>query len=325
MVDQDEDGPVDRRTWVGTERDVEALEARGRPYLVAVEGERGLRVRVSADGKTKSYQVNLRTGAKIRTVTIGKSPALRLADAKAAARRLLAAKYLGRLEGAAPLTVGEAVDRWIRSRRLAPYTRDLYSYSRARLGSILDRQVSKLTRDEVVSAVMLEDSPVASNRSLKLLRAGLRLAVDDGLLARDPSSKIRPFDETSRTRTLSLDEVDVFIEEAMAEPDRAVGEAALALLALGLRGGEALALRREWIRATQVEEGGRRRARVLLTLPATATKTREERVLAIPPALARRWEKLPRRGPLVFPFEDRQRSRWFYPIRDRAVASTCAL
>jgi integrase len=109
-----------------------------------------------------------------------------------------------------------------------------------------DKLVSSITSAEVSEFLysLVDDehlSPATTNRYRALLRSVFSLAIDEGVIIRNPVKNIRQLPENNkRTRTLSDAEVKAFVAACNADEDKQVGRFFLLLLLTGVRLGSAL-------------------------------------------------------------------------------------
>ncbi len=216
----------------------------------------GFGLRVSQSGKT--WFVRYRQNGKRRRMVLGKFPAMSLADARAAARKLLGQIAAGadpaadRAEVKAEATLKDLVDSYMQ-RHADPHKRTAWQ-DRKVLGRYLPstwyaRRLSTITRDEVVdlhARVGRDHGHYAANRLLALLRVMLNLAHDWNLLKGDnPATRVKLFREEKRERFLSPEEVRRLNDALLDEPNPYWrGYFPLALM-LGTRRAELLSVRWE--------------------------------------------------------------------------------
>ena len=112
-------------------------------------------------------------------------------------------------------------------------------------------------------------APATADLHLKLLRHGLNLAVDWGLLARNPAAKVKEFKECNqRERYLSDDELKRLMRVLRDYQNRPMACIVLWLLATGARAGEARSATwedidydaRVWVIRSQTSKSKRRRS-----------------------------------------------------------------
>lgn len=191
---------------------------------------------------------------------------------------------------AGKVTYGEWSNRWlsglhsIKPKTLAGYE----SLLRSRLlptfgGTELRRITTTAVRAWVASMVDEGLSPARTRQALQVLHASLDVAVDDGLLARNPTDRVKPPAVRKRRQLfLTADQVAKLAEAAESRQEGA--GALVSLLAYaGLRWGEVVALRwenvdvarrRVKVKESATEIGGR--------LDWGAPKTHEVRTVIVP-------------------------------------------
>ncbi|HUF14652.1 MAG TPA: tyrosine-type recombinase/integrase [Acidimicrobiia bacterium] len=191
---------------------------------------------------------------------------------------------------AGKVTYREWSDRWlsglhsVKPKTLAGYE----SLLRSRVlpvfaGTELRRITTTAVREWVAAMVDEGLSPARTRQALQVLHASLDVAVDDGLLARNPTDRVKPPPVRKRRQLfLTADQLD-----ALADAAEGLQEGAGALIRFlgysGLRWGEAVALRWDAVDAE------RRRVRVRESateisgkLEWGAPKTHEVRMVIVP-------------------------------------------
>jgi integrase len=167
-------------------------------------------------------------------------------------------------------------------------------------------------------------APATADHHLKLLRHALNLAVDWGLLASNPTAKVKQFNADNQVeRYLSDDELQRLLKVLRAHENRPVCCAILWLLATGARVGEALSAewsdidrsRRTWLIQAKNSKSKKRRSVVLNDVALS--------VLDELQTLTRHQQKGPlfigKRGPLG------TINKVWYGIRDKAALGDCRL
>lgn len=212
-----------------TKREVEALEAPAEGVRLAWDAKLpGFGVRVTPAG-VRSYVVQYRTrsGAS-RRVTLGRHGALTAEQARALARRTLAAVAEGRdpaeerrrerLPADAPLTLAAVAALWrdaqrarvglgkLRARTLAEYERQIDAHVLPVLGS---RPMAELTSGDVQRLQdTLSTRPVLANRVMALVSAVWTWADARGYCTGpNPCASLERFEEARRDRHLTREEL----------------------------------------------------------------------------------------------------------------------
>jgi len=184
----------------------------------------GLALRVTAGGK-KSFALLYRYQGQRRRLTIGRYPAIGLADARAKARAALETLEAGDDPGAQPEpaeaeaqprrdTVAAVADEYLERhckrnlRSWAEPERILRLYIKPELG---EREVRELTRREVrdlVDGVVDSGKAVQGNRVLAVLHAMLNWALEREIIEVNPAAGVKkPTREKPRERVLNDDEL----------------------------------------------------------------------------------------------------------------------
>ena len=150
---------------------------------------------------------------------------------------------------AGTMTYGEWADHWLASRHgLAPKTIAGYeSLLRSRvLPAFKGAEIRRITTPAVrqwVSGMVEDVSPARIRQALQVLHASLDMAVDDGLIPRNPVHKVKPPPVRKRRQLfLTADQLEDLADTAETLRDGSGGLVRL-LGYGGLRWGEAVALR----------------------------------------------------------------------------------
>jgi integrase len=247
----------------------------GGDVLIADGGCLFLRVRAGGSGVSRNWVVRVKRGGTRRVHTLGSYPEVPIKQARAEAARIVALEH-----GTAQITVGEAVEQYMKAIIRPKYRRTANAevYAR-RLQAALGSHSLETVRPFDVSRMVADygrEAPVASMRMLGFVRKFFAWAVGFGYLERSPVTDIqaRAFgvQEEARERILSDDEVRA-MWRATDQPHRPLLRF---LLLTGMRIGEAQASQAEWLDA----EGW-------LHLPASVMKNKKpHRVFVSPLARA---------------------------------------
>lgn len=252
---------------------------------------RGLQLRVRAKRKTFFLYYRTKSGQR-RRPKLGDFPAMTLAQARDAARSLLAEVALGRDPSAAwqasrdQEAMGELCDRY-----LADYAEEHKRTAwrdRQRINNVIrprwgTRPAMEITKEDVMGLRRaMKDIPVTFNRTRALLSKIFNFAE----IEPNPVKRVPRYRETPRRRYLSPDEyirLAKVLDELEPQYPAAIGFLRLLLLT-GCRSGELLNARREWYK-----DG-------ILTLPIhkTVEKTGVKEII-FPPAAQKVLEALPPR------------------------------
>jgi integrase len=251
--------------------------------------------RVSAKG-TKSFIVLLASG---RRHTIGRHPILSLADARAAAKRALAEKALGRER---PSTVGylKALDEFIersakknRSGTVSEYKRLLTShfpFGAMRLVDITIKEIEK-------KLTPLNDRPSEQRHAFMAIKVFFNWALKRRYVPHNPCAAIYGLKQTeTRSRVLTDKELKVVLTQARSDIG-AYGKIVELLILTGQRRGEIAALQWKWIDETDRT----------ITFPPSITKNKREHVIPYGPMVADVLKKIPRTSEYLFPAKRERR------------------
>jgi len=207
----------------------------------------GLRV---APGGTKSFVVLLGSG---RRQAIGRYPTIKLADARAKAKRILAERTLGRHQAS---SVGwqTAVDKFLDARRAAQIkdrTVDQYRCILERYFGFGRTKLSEITKRDISAKLeKLNRVPSQKAHALVVIKMVFRWALHEGYAEIDTAASFKRPKQNKRTRVLSDVELKAVWEacsdEANELPCRFRTIVKLLILT-GQRRGETGALRSSWI------------------------------------------------------------------------------
>lgn len=146
-----------------------------------------------------------------------------------------------------------------------------------------DRSLTSITRADISTVhrhIGKKHGKVAANRALETLSKMFNLAVFWGYLPEDypnPTKGVEKYEELERTRFLTKSEIAKIGEVLKTYPSKAAVNAIKFDLYTGLRSGELLSLRWDWIDFDEC----------LLTIPASITKTGEPHYLPLNEAAMR--------------------------------------
>jgi integrase len=220
----------------------------------------GVRV---APGGTKSFVVLLGSG---RRQAIGRYPAIKLADARAKARRILAERTLGRHQNTS-IAWQTAVEKFLDARRAADikdhtvrqYQRTLELYFR--FGST---KLSEITKGDIsVKLEKLNRVPSQKAHALVVIKMVFRWALHEGYVETDTAASFKRPKQNKRTRVLSDAELKAVWEACGIETKelpKQFSTIVKLLILMGQRRSETAALRSSWVAADKI------------TLPAEITK-----------------------------------------------------
>jgi integrase len=268
-------------------------------------------VRVSYSG-AKAWFLMTRVDRRLTRVTLGRYPAVSLAEARELARATASHARAGRdprriraderlenervrattFAATSDLFLDRHVVRNLRPSTAREYKRILKGTDTANWGH---RPIASLTKDDVVMVLKRIDdrgSPAASNRSLAYLSKFFGWCVDEDLLVANPATRVRPFSNlTSRDRVLSTEEIRA-VWLGLKDYPGLFGPLKVLLLT-GERRSEVAGLRWEELEGLGTEEG-------IWRLPGVRTKNGQSHLVPLAPAVQALLLELPRIGSLVF-------------------------
>jgi len=270
-------------------------------YVIWDKALSGFGVRISQGG-TRSFVVMFYEGSRKRRVTIGKHPALGLAEARAAAKRILAGVMLGEVpempSKAEPvLDFAAAVEAFLikhcaRNNRASTAKETERLLRRHFVPSLGRIAVADITSQKIAGIVdRLLDRPGEANHAFTAIRTFFSWARERRHIERSPCEGMRlPVRPRRRDRVLEPDEVARVAKAArlFAYP---YGTIVLLLLLTGQRRQEIVGLRWSDI---DLDEN-------LITVPAERNKSNRAHVLPLAPMARAVIEGLPRLSANVFP------------------------
>ena len=248
----------------------------------------GLRI---SQGGTKSFVVMY--GATRQRATIGRYPAIRLADARAEAKRIVAQHTLGK-HRVKNITFDEAKQLFLaasaaknKPRTTADYRRLLdrhFRLGRTMMGDIAQHDIMRRVHK-------LSKTPAEQNHAFAVVKIFFRWAKRNHYIESNPLAELpMPAAKRSRDRVLSPQELSEVYGKALAYP-YPFGPIVALLLLTGQRRGEIGALEWSWIdRQTQT-----------ITLPASLTKNKREHTFPYGDMVAEILDGLPETEDFLFP------------------------
>jgi len=213
-----------------------------------------LAIRITSAG-ARSFVIVKKINGKTQRITLGRYPGLRLDDARQAARAIAGEMARGddpvALRRAARARKIKLADLWPSylshlKQRNRTWQRDEQRW-KAEIGPALgNKALAEITRGECQALVdrIGADRPIAANRIASLLSALLNFAVRSDRLAVNPARGLIRFQETSRSRVLKSDELEILLGALEAEGEPWAG-VFLMLLFTGARRGSVVSMRWE--------------------------------------------------------------------------------
>jgi integrase len=201
-----------------TQKGLETLLPKDRPYIVRDDEITGLVVKVYPTGR-KTFFLNVRIGRTVDMFKLGIFPDLNVAQAREKAKKMRSDLAMGknpkseRKEG---ITLGEFFEVYMErhgngkksaTKDRSHFERILKPWTNYRLADITHQKVESLHRS------IGKETPVQANRVLALLSTMLSKAILWGYLkTENPCRGIKKFKEISRDRFLSGEELGRFFE-----------------------------------------------------------------------------------------------------------------
>lgn len=254
---------------------------------------RGFGVRISQGG-TRSFVVMYGKRRQLRT--IGRYPAMSLADARIAAKRAQA--EISRADPALPATVTAISFNGARTKFLADCDRRNKASTAGEYRRLLtkhfvfEKDLGALTRRDISNVVdKLSATPSEQKHTFVAIRTMMNWCVKRGWLETSPVPPLS-FDVVTRERVLTDNELAAVWERAQ-EYGYPFGRIVQLLILTGQRRGEIAGLRYSWI-----DED-------LITFPAGFTKNKREHNVPLGPMAMEIIKGLPECGELLFPARGR--------------------
>ncbi|WP_336492391.1 tyrosine-type recombinase/integrase [Methylobacterium nigriterrae] len=269
-------------------------------------------LRVSYSG-TKAWVVMTRVERKLARITLGRHPALSLAEAREKARLVIERAKAGQdprqieaearrkkdqerrttFGGVAALFMERHVGRNLRPNTAREYRRVLQGPDTA---DWQQRPLTSLTKADVLDVLhRIEErgSRAAGNRTLAYLSKFFNWCLEQDLLMVSPASRVRPLSATrSRERVLTPDEL-IWIWRALAEWPSQFAALFKLLLQTGQRRSEVAGMRWDELRNCGTDEA-------IWDLPASRTKNGQPHLVPLSKQAQDIIAALPRTGPIVF-------------------------
>jgi integrase len=269
-------------------------------------------LRVSYSG-TKAWFVTTRVDGRLTRITLGRHPALSLADAREKARGIIEQAKAGKdprqIEAEARLqrererrtTFGGVAELFMErhvKRNLRPNT--AREYRRILQGSDAkdwqSRPISSLTKADILDLLHRMEargSPAAANRALAYLSKFFNWCIEQDHLTASPAARVRALTTLrSRERVLTPEELG-WIWRGLDGWDSPFAALFKILLLTGQRRGEVGGMRWDELRDLGAD-------RAIWELPASRTKNRQVHLVPLAPEVQSILSGLPQIGPLVF-------------------------
>ena len=238
--------------------------------------------------KSKSFVVMF--GDRRRLKTVGRYPALSLAEARKAARRILVEVKDAPASAELPsVSFGEAKEAFLRDCAARNKPRTVSDYTR-----LLNRHftfktdIRAITRQQIMKVVSsLSRTPSEQTHAYVAIRVMMNWCVKHGYLDHSPVPSMTRT-TSSRDRILSESELRAVYQRSLEYP-YPFGPIVQLMILTGQRRSEIAALRRSWIDEDTV------------VFPQGFTKNKREHRLPLPPTAQALIHHLPEAGDLVFP------------------------
>jgi integrase len=269
-------------------------------------------LRISYSG-TKAWFVTTRVDGKLTRITLGRHPALTLAEARDKAREVIEQAKAGTdprqvqaearrqkekerrttFGGIAELFMERHVARNLRQNTAREYRRVLQGRDTQ---DWQVRPISSLTKADILDLlhrIEARGSPAAANRALAYLSKFFNWCIEQDHLTANPTARVRALTSTrSRERVLTPEEL-VWIWKGLDSWTSPFATLFKILLLTGQRRGEVGGMRWDELRDLETD-------RAVWELPASRTKNRQVHLVPLVPEVPSILSELPRIGPLVF-------------------------
>lgn len=292
-----------------TTKGIEAMKPPATRVEIPDMSARGLYL-VHQPSGSKAWALRSRIGGKPVKLTLGKWPAMGLADARAAAVQAREKIERGENPVATKKAAAQAVEvpqdrdtvravieqferRHLRHTRSADQT--MAFFRREVIGPWGDRNIQSITKRDAIDlldAIVDRGSPVSANRTRAHLNTLMNWAVGRDIIDRNPLDAVRPpAPEQSRDRVLTDEEI-VHLWGATEKMGYPFGPIIQILLLTGARLREVAEMDRREIGADGT----------VWTLPSARSKNRDEHVVPLSPEVRSIIDGLPRLGKTRFCF-----------------------
>ncbi len=214
----------------------------------------GLRLLVSKTGR-KFFHLRYRMHQRKRVVKVGEFPCLSCRAARDAANAMKAdiSRGLDPLEArsaqaAVPTFTAFALNQYVpfAKTRKRSWAEDEQKIRKVFMPEFGSRRLSDITTRDIVAVhtkVRRDKAPATANRHLTLLARMMALAVQWGVLDKNPALGVKKFPENNaRERYLKADEIARMLEALATWPNRSFAGLVKFLLFTGIRRGEAMGL-----------------------------------------------------------------------------------
>jgi integrase len=218
----------------------------------------GLGLRISY-GNTRTWILRYRMGGQRRRLKLGTYPAMKLQDARIAAREALrqvqvlkldpaASKKADKGAGTMAAVCREYLERYAKPRKRSwrederIINRDIVPY----LGAIKVREITRRQIRERITAILDRDAPIMANAVQALIHGVLRYATDEEMIDANPAAGMRkPAPKPTRDRVLTDSEVRelwIALSQSSAQAPRLADDRRATRLAPDLAAGMRLRL-----------------------------------------------------------------------------------
>lgn len=269
-----------------TDLSIRKLKATGKQYMVWDKSLPNFGIRISQHG-TMTWTLLL--GSERRRLGLGRYPIVSLAEARQAAKRIMAERILGK-HAPRTTTFREALDVYIETH--LPNNRTAYEQERVlrkhMLPALQSKKLSDIHYQHVAEIIDRIKTKPAANHLYTETRVFFNWCVKRRFLTLSPlAGSSLPHRHVSRDRVLTHDELRA-IWQAAEKIGFPYGKI-VQLLFWGQRRGETSKLKWEYIAEDQI------------SFPAAIVKNKKRHTIPLTPMATRLIESLPKSGPFLFP------------------------
>lgn len=243
------------KTMAFTASRINALKARDKRYEIRDEKTVGLTLRITPNG-IKTWNWYRKVDGTPKRATIGRFPEVDINTARKAAAKLSGEVALGidpiakrKQTVLTSMTLKEAWNEYLESKKLRPETARLYRYDLRKLSPLHAKRVVDITRDDVerIHRKLSKSSEAGANHTMRALRAVLNRAIDriedaGGPAISNPVKRLssqKLWNPTKRKTTrVEAKDLPAFVKAVREDQSPLLGDFVLTLLGTGMRLGE---------------------------------------------------------------------------------------
>ena len=274
-------------------------------YVIFDDLVKGFGFRLSQGG-ARSWVVVISRNTKKKKITIGRYPEVTLAQAREAARTLLARSTLTAPKPKASISFSDAAELFLESyaqqHHSASWAKEVSRLLTTHCKALNGRPLGDIDTEDITKIVdKLLDRPSEANHTFSVTRRFFNWAVERGYVESSPCSRLKmPARERSRERVLLDAEIRAIWHASTRFP---FGMLVRMLFLTGQRRGEVTELKWDYVDAD----------RGLIAFPGVITKNGRDHTIPLGMTAKSLLDDMPRIGGFVFPargYDDRAYSGW---------------